>query len=171
MANGLGVLLSALCLALWTNKVKAMEPVAPYVNLGTVEAVQDLLQRQLPGAESHFVFALDTKGCPGGVKPPCFGLSDGPGGVVEITATGAAELASGLGYFLRERWFVRSHNFVVEMQTGVSSQLHIYLPVYCKLYVTGSIVHMQTSFIHNDNPVDKSKLTWTAFYAPPHILH
>ena len=100
------MLISVIALVFGPKIAGAMDPVAPYVNLGTVSAVEDLLDRQLPGAKSHFVFAIDTKGCVGGVAPPCFSLADGPGGVVEITATGAAELASGLGYFLRERWFV-----------------------------------------------------------------
>ena len=68
-------------------------PVAPYVNLGTTDAVGNLLDRQLPGARAHFALALAAT-CTGSA-PPCFSLEDGPGGVVKVTATGAAELASG----------------------------------------------------------------------------
>lgn len=77
-------------------------PVAPYVNLGTARAVEDLLNRRLPGAKAHFTLSLDTSGCVGGVSPPCFSIEDGDDGTTKITATGASELASGVGYYLRE---------------------------------------------------------------------
>ena len=70
-------------------------PYAPYVNLGSVEAVQALLERVNPGSASHFTLALaDT--CPGS-SPPCFALED-EGDKVKVTATGAAELSYGVGY-------------------------------------------------------------------------
>ena len=72
----------------------------PYVNLGTVDAVEDLLERQLPGSKGHFQLELAPK-CPGS-EPPCFALADGDGGTVKVTATGASELASGVGHYLRE---------------------------------------------------------------------
>jgi hypothetical protein len=74
-------------------------PVAPYVNLGTEEAVQGLIERVNPGAGSHFVVAL-AESCPGST-PPCFTLSD-EGDKVKVTATGAAELSYGVGHYLRE---------------------------------------------------------------------
>ena len=77
-------------------------PVAPYVNLGTAQAVEDLLDRRLPGAKEHFTLSIDTSGCAGNVAPPCFSISDGDGGTTMITATGASELASGVGYYMRE---------------------------------------------------------------------
>ena len=77
-------------------------PVAPYGNLGTAQAVEDLLDRRLPGANAHFALSIDTSGCTGGVAPPCFTIADGDGGTTKITATGASELASGVGYYMRE---------------------------------------------------------------------
>ena len=51
------------------------QAVAPYVNLGSVEAVEGLLERVLPpGGKEHFVLALAPT-CPGS-EPPCFVLED-----------------------------------------------------------------------------------------------
>jgi hypothetical protein len=36
------------------------------------------------------------------VEPPCFSITDGPSDTTVITGTGASELASGVGYYLRE---------------------------------------------------------------------
>jgi hypothetical protein len=70
------------------------------VNLGSVAAVNDMLDRVLPGSKAHFSFSLaDT--CPDS-KPPCFHLADAANGTIAVTATGAAELASGLGHYFRE---------------------------------------------------------------------
>jgi hypothetical protein len=76
-------------------------PAAPYVNLGTTTAVEALLDRQLPGARAHFDLELATL-CEGGAQPPCFSLSDTATGGIKVTATGAAELASGVGHYFRE---------------------------------------------------------------------
>ena len=72
------------------------EAITPYVNLGSVEAVEGLLDRLLPGSKSHFTLSLDPK-----AGPATFTLAD-KGGAVSITATGAAELAYGVGHYLRE---------------------------------------------------------------------
>jgi hypothetical protein len=77
----------------------ALRAMPPYVNLGTVAAVEDLLDRQLPGSRAHFDLALTAK-CPGS-EGPCYSLADHDG-VVKVTATGASELASGVGHYLRD---------------------------------------------------------------------
>jgi hypothetical protein len=43
--------------------VAVQQPVAPYVNLGTAQAVVDLLDRRLPGANAHFALSIDVTGC------------------------------------------------------------------------------------------------------------
>jgi len=103
MAFGLAVAVAAatLCHAAEAHAVAARtSAVAPYVNLGTTDAVYALIERTLPGSKTHFSLVLaDT--CPGSA-PPCYSLADGDAGVVTVTATGAAELAAGVGYYLRE---------------------------------------------------------------------
>merc|ERR1712166_1330171 len=75
----------ALVLLLASSGSTANSPVAPYVNLGTVAAVQQLLARQLPGAQSHFSLAINTTGCAGGVQAPCFEISDIDGGGTRVS--------------------------------------------------------------------------------------
>merc|ERR1712166_1184199 len=110
----------ALVLLLASSGSTADSPVAPYVNLGTVAAVQQLLARQLPGAQSHFSLAINTTGCAGGVQAPCFEISDIDGGGTRVSGTGAAELASGVGYYLREHC-----NMVIGWKRGGGSNMFI----------------------------------------------
>lgn len=68
---------------------------------GNVSAVYALLERVLPGSSSHFALALTDGSC-GSALPPCFEVSDGPGGVVRVSGSSASELTAGLGVYLRE---------------------------------------------------------------------
>jgi hypothetical protein len=92
-------------------------PVAPFVNLGTTTAVEELLDRVLPGSRAHFTLEL-AETCPG-AEPPCFVLTD-DGDKVKVTATGAAELASGIGVYFRERC-----NMVIGWPRGGGSNVFI----------------------------------------------
>ena len=100
MPTSTGTCLQRCVLALvMLTRVGSASPVAPYVNQGSVAAVAELIERRLPGASAHFELSFaDT--CEGST-PPCFSLADGADGVVKLSATGAAELASGVGYYLR----------------------------------------------------------------------
>ena len=93
------------------------QAVAPYVNQGTTAAVEALLERVLPTSSSHFSLELGQT-CPG-LEPPCFVLSD-DGDKIKVTATGAAELASGVGLYFREHC-----NMVIGWPRGGGSNLFI----------------------------------------------
>eukprot|EP01062_Namystynia_karyoxenos_P074682 TRINITY_DN7162_c0_g1_i1.p1 TRINITY_DN7162_c0_g1~~TRINITY_DN7162_c0_g1_i1.p1 ORF type:complete len:853 (+),score=247.35 TRINITY_DN7162_c0_g1_i1:791-3349(+) len=67
---------------------------------GTVDAVYQLIDRVLPGQREHFQLSFATD-CPCGLAAPCFSVS-ATGGKVSVVATGANELAAGLGFYLRE---------------------------------------------------------------------
>jgi hypothetical protein len=78
---------------------------------GTVAAVRDLLDRVLPGSNSHFDLMLaDSCGGTGtlssskAVAPSsgCYRLADAPGGRISVVATSASELTAGLGSYFRE---------------------------------------------------------------------
>lgn len=65
---------------------------------GSVSAVYELLERMIPTGSSHFDLALADSSTNGS----WFRVEDGQGRVA-ITASGTSELASGLGFYLRER--------------------------------------------------------------------
>jgi len=68
-------------------------------NLGSVGAVNELIERLLPGASSDFELKIaQPKNCTG----PCFSLEHGPGGKLAVTGSSAAELTAGLGFYFRE---------------------------------------------------------------------
>ncbi len=70
-----------------------LQPTPPYVNLGSVDAVQALLERVNPGSSSHFTLVLaDT--CAAGTSPPGFSLHD-EGDKVKV-------VAYGVGHYMRK---------------------------------------------------------------------
>ncbi len=93
-------------------------PAEPYVNLGSTDAVGDLLDRVLPGSKAHFTLEL-AQTCPGGVEAPCYVLAD-DGEQIKVTATGAAELAAGIGLYFREHC-----NMVIGWPRGGGSNVFI----------------------------------------------
>jgi alpha-N-acetylglucosaminidase len=97
--------------------VARMTPAEPYVNLGTTDAVGELLDRVLPGSRAHFTLEL-AQTCPG-AEAPCYALSD-DGDQLKVTATGAAELAAGIGFYLREHC-----NMVIGWPRGGGSNVFI----------------------------------------------
>eukprot|EP01065_Artemidia_motanka_P029639 TRINITY_DN35724_c0_g1_i1.p1 TRINITY_DN35724_c0_g1~~TRINITY_DN35724_c0_g1_i1.p1 ORF type:complete len:846 (+),score=277.66 TRINITY_DN35724_c0_g1_i1:58-2595(+) len=66
---------------------------------GTVQAVYDLLDRVVPGQKQHFTLGF-ADNCTVEAAP-CFSFS-ASGGAVTVTATGANELAAGIGFYMRE---------------------------------------------------------------------
>ena len=71
--------------------------------IGDVMAVYDMLDRVLPGSKDHFV--LNVRGA--AVDMPSYTVSDtchatGPCKVT-VSGSGANEVASGIGWYLRER--------------------------------------------------------------------
>ena len=91
----LGVLTA---LAMLGAPLRAVAPL-PAPPQGTEDAVRDLLARVLPEAIPHI--SLGFGDC--GSAKPCFRIQGGDSpGTVTITASSASELASGLGFYLRE---------------------------------------------------------------------
>lgn len=92
-------------------------PAEPYVNLGTTDAVAALLDRVLPGSKSHFTLQL-AQTCLH-AEAPCYSLED-DGDKIKVTATGAAELAAGIGFYFREHC-----NMVIGWPRGGGSNVFI----------------------------------------------
>ena len=67
---------------------------------GTVDAVYELLERVLPGESAHFALSF-ADDC-GVLAAPCFAVRTPVAGDVVIVASGANDLAAGLGAYLRE---------------------------------------------------------------------
>jgi alpha-N-acetylglucosaminidase len=67
-----------------------------------VRAVQDLLDRVLPGSRSHFALSIAPTCGEEMIQAPCFLLSDGADGKVHVTGTSASELSAGVGTYLME---------------------------------------------------------------------
>lgn len=93
---------TVLLTALLTAAACANRATFPPHLTGNVGAVGDLLERVLPGSSPHFALSL-TPTCPGVASgTACFSLSDGPSGMVLVSATSASELTGGIGVYLRE---------------------------------------------------------------------
>eukprot|EP00943_MAST-04B_sp_MAST-4B-sp1_P003537 g3537.t1 len=92
-------------------------------NTGSVAAVKGLVQRVFSAYEfaSPFEFKLIGDTTCKGIKPPCFAVADLPGGKISISGTTAAELAAGVGFYLRQ-----VANMTIGWKRGGGS--HIYLP-------------------------------------------
>lgn len=86
-------------LAFLIGVAAAERPAPPKLLKGDLDAVYDLLDRQLPGQRGHFHFSF-VESCPG-AEAPCYHLA-ASGGDVAIAASGANELSAGLGHYLRD---------------------------------------------------------------------
>jgi len=75
-------------------------PPLPVPPQGSATAVQDLLERLIPGASANISLRLGD--CAESKEPPCFSIAPAGSAQVEIIGSGASELASGLGVYLRE---------------------------------------------------------------------
>ena len=74
--------------------------------MGSIDAIYALLERVMPGSSAHFELSLGlphaSDGSGGQDTPAFFALTDSSAGKVAIAASGASELASGIGYYWRE---------------------------------------------------------------------
>ena len=93
-------------------------PLGPQLK-GNVDAVQDLLDRVLPGAKAHFELAISDS-CANGTAASCFSIEDTPDGKVSLAGTSASELTYGIGQYLREQC-----NMTVGWPRGGSSNLYL----------------------------------------------
>ena len=68
---------------------------------GSVGAVYALLERKLPGESANFTLTL-VDACDHDLAAPCYAVTASGAGDVSVAASGANELAAGLGAYLRE---------------------------------------------------------------------
>jgi hypothetical protein len=93
----------AMGLAMAVAAVSAYNPTTRSPPTGSPDAVYEMVDRILPGQRRHFTFTV-VPTCNAALTAPqeaCFSDSS-KGGKVVIEATGANELAAGLGHYLRE---------------------------------------------------------------------
>jgi hypothetical protein len=89
-------------LAMAATAVSAYNPTTTAPPTGSPDAVYEMLDRILPGQRRHFTFTVvPTCNALTAPQQACFSYSS-KGGKVVIEATGANELAAGLGHYLRE---------------------------------------------------------------------
>lgn len=91
----------------------------PAPPIGTVNAVYSLIDRVLPKARSHFSLSIDSTHCKAGVS--CYHIKDSTDGTIAIAASGANELAAGLGFYFRQHC-----NMTIGWERGGGS--NIFLP-------------------------------------------
>jgi hypothetical protein len=66
---------------------------------GNVSAVEELLDRVLPGAREHFQLAIDSSACS---SAGCFTLEDGSDGTIKVTGSSASDVSAGVGSYLMD---------------------------------------------------------------------
>ena len=72
----------------------------PRPPLGNVSAVEELLDRVLPGAREHFQLAIDASACASNAG--CFTLEDGLGGTIKVTGSTTSDVTAGVGAYLMD---------------------------------------------------------------------
>ena len=75
-------------------------PATPRPPQGNVSAVEDLLDRVLPGAREHFQLAIDASACSSNAG--CFTLEDGSGGTIKVTGSTTSDVSAGVGAYLMD---------------------------------------------------------------------
>jgi hypothetical protein len=75
-------------------------PATPRPPQGNVSAVEDLLDRVLPGAREHFQLAIDASACSSNAG--CFTLEDGSGGTLKVTGSTTSDVSAGVGAYLMD---------------------------------------------------------------------
>jgi hypothetical protein len=88
--------------------VSAQPPPNEPLPIGSVDAVNALLERVIPGSSAHFSLSL-VGSCPGATSPNCYTLSDRSTSVdgstvvtVDVAGTSASSLTAGIGEYFRE---------------------------------------------------------------------
>ena len=98
---GKKLLLFTFTLIMVLTPVVSNKPTA-IINYGTADAAYSLLERVLPGSSAHFHLSLSNLSCASNVESPCFAVSDGSGGSIDIVGTTASELTAAIGFYFRE---------------------------------------------------------------------
>lgn len=96
----------------------AFGPGTPKPLQGNVSAVEELLERVLPGARAHFRLSIDASACSSSAG--CFTLEDGSGGTVKVTGSTTSDVSAGVGAYLMDH-----ANMTIGWARGGGQNLHL----------------------------------------------